>query len=70
MIMKKKLTLTKYRSLAYTLRPIKPLGTCCGNVLLETIYVEPLAGRSKAVVKQTCVVQCPECNKMYVSKLN
>ncbi len=70
MIMEKKLTLTEYRSLAYTLRPIKPLGTCCGNVLLGTIHVEPLAGRSKSVVKQTCIVQCPECNKMYVSKLD
>jgi hypothetical protein len=67
--MEKELTLSGYRSLAYTLRQIKPLGTCCGNVLLETIHVEPLAGRSKAVVKQTCVVQCPECKKMYVSKL-
>ena len=66
----KKLTLTEYRSLAYSLRPIKPLGTCCGNVLLDTIHVEPLAGRSKSVVKQTCIVQCPECNKMYVSKLD
>ena len=68
--MGKKLTLTEYRSLAYTLRPIKPLGTCCGNVLLDTIHVEPLEGRSKSVVKQTCIVQCPECNKMYVSKLD
>ena len=68
--MGKKLTLTEYRSLVYTLSPIKPLGFCCGNVLLDTIHIEPLAGRSKAVVKQTCVVQCPECNKMYVSKLD
>jgi hypothetical protein len=68
--MGKKLTLTEYRSLAYTLRPIKPLGTCCGNILLDIIHVEPLAGRSKSVVKQTCIVQCPECNKMYVSTLD
>jgi hypothetical protein len=68
MAMEKKLTLTEYRNLAYTLRPIKPLGTCCGNVLLETIHVEPLAGRSKAALKRTCIVQCPECEKMYVSK--
>lgn len=67
--MRKKLTLNEYRSLAYTLRQIKPLGSCCGgNVLLETVHVEPLAGRSKAGVKQTCLVQCPECKKMYVSK--
>ena len=66
--MQKKLTLTEYRSLAYTLRPIKPLDTCCGNVLLETVHVEPFAGRSEPQVKQTCIVQCPECKKMYVSK--
>ena len=66
--MEKELTLSEYRSLAYTLRPIQPLGTCCGNVLLETLHIEPLAGRPKAHLKQTCIVQCPECNKMYVSK--
>ena len=67
--MKKMLTPSEYRSLAYTLPPIKPLGTCCSNVLLETIHVEPLAGRSKGHVKQSCIVQCPECSKMYVSKV-
>ena len=66
--MNKELTLSEYRSLAYTLRPIKPLGTCCGNVLLETIYVEPLADRSKENLKLTCIVQCPECKKMYLSQ--
>ena len=66
--MEEKPTLIEYRSLAYTLRLIKPLGSCCGNVLLETVHVEPLAGRSKTQVKQTCIIQCPECKKMYVSK--
>jgi hypothetical protein len=65
--MEKELNLSEYRSLAYTLRPIKPLGTCCGNVLLETIHVEPLADRSSAHLKRTCIVQCPECKKNYVS---
>jgi hypothetical protein len=67
-IMDKELTLSEYRSLAYTLRPIKPLGYCCSNALLETVHVEPLEGRSKAQVKRTFIVQCPECEKMYVSK--
>ena len=66
--MENNLSLSAYRSLAYTLRPIKPLGTCCGNTLLDTISVEPLAGRSKAQVKRTCIVQCPECKTKYVSK--
>jgi len=66
--MEKKLTQTEYRSLAYTLRSIKPLGMCCGNVLLETIYTEPIENSPKAHGKQNCIVQCPECKKMYVSK--
>jgi hypothetical protein len=66
--MEKTLTLSEYRSLAYTLRPIKPLGTCCSNVLLETIQVEPIESRSKAHGKRNCIVQCPECKKKYVSK--
>jgi hypothetical protein len=66
--MEKELTLSEYRSIAYTLRPIKPLGNCCGNVLLETAHVEPMEGRSKARVKRTCILKCPTCGKMYVSK--
>jgi hypothetical protein len=66
--MEKEFTLAEYRSLAYTLRPIKPLGTCCGNTLLDTITVEPLAGRLKTQVKRTCIVQCPVCKTKYVSK--
>ena len=66
--MEKEPTLSEYRSLAYTLRPIKPLGTCCSNVLLETVHVEPLESRPQAHRKQNCIVQCPECGKMYVSK--
>lgn len=66
--MDKNLTLSAYRSLAYTLRSIKPLGTCCGNTLLETKSVEPLEGRPKAQVKRTCIVECPECKTKYVSK--
>ena len=65
--MDKQRSLTEYRSLAYTLRRIKPLGTCCGNTLLETVDVEPLAGRLEVQVKRTCIVQCPECKKKYVS---
>ena len=66
--MEKKLTLAEYRSLAYTLRPIKPLGTCCSNVLLETIHEEPIESRPQVRGKRNCIVQCPECKKMYVSK--
>jgi hypothetical protein len=66
--MKKKLSLSDYQSLAYSLRPIKPLGVCCSNVLLEPVHVEPLEGRNENQVKRTCIVKCPECNRMYTSK--
>ena len=65
--MTKNLTLPEYRSLAYSLYKIKPLGVCCGNALLETVHVEPLAGRKKTQVQQTCIIQCPVCEKMYIS---
>ncbi len=68
--MKEKISLSEYRSLAYSLRPIKPLGVCCSNVLLEPVHVEPLEGRNEAQVKRTCIVQCPECKKMYTSEWN
>ena len=48
--MKEEISLSKYRSLAYSLRPIKPLGVCCSNVLLEPVHVEPLEGRNEAQV--------------------
>jgi hypothetical protein len=64
------ISLSEYRSLAYSLHRIKPLGVCCSNVLLEPVHVEPLEGRNEARVKRTCIVKCPECNKMYMSKWN
>ena len=66
--MEEKISLSEYRNLTYSLRPIKPLGVCCSNVLLEPVHVEPLEGRTEAQVKRTCIVLCPECNKMYTSK--
>lgn len=68
--MKDEISLSEYRSIAYSLRRIKPLGVCCSNVLLEPVHVEPLEGRNEARVKRTCIVKCPECNKMYTSKWN
>ena len=66
--MNEKISLSEYRSLAFTLRPIKPLGVCCSNVILEPVHVEPLEGRHEAQVKRTCIVQCTECSRMYTSK--
>ena len=59
-MMSKELSLSEYRSLAYSLGRIKPLGVCCSNVLLEPVHVEPLEGRNEAQVNRTCIVQCPE----------
>ena len=60
--------LSEYRSPAYTLHPIKPLGICCSSVLLETIHEEPIESRPQARGKRNRIGQCPECKKMYVSK--
>ncbi len=68
--MKDEISLSEYQSLAYSLRRIKPLGVCCSNVLLEPLHVEPLEGRNEAQVKRTCILKCPECDKMYMSKWN
>ena len=65
--MAKKITPKEYNSLANSLRRIKPLGVCCDNAMLDTIHVEPLAGRKKSAVKKSCIVQCPVCEKMYLS---
>jgi hypothetical protein len=63
----KEFALQEYRNLASSLPKIEPLGDCCGNVLLETVHVEPLPDRNENQVKRTCIVQCPICNKMYMS---
>ena len=65
--MAEKITSKEYNSLVYSLRRIKPLGVCCDNAMLETIHVEPLAGRKKSEVKRSCIVQCPVCERKYVS---
>jgi hypothetical protein len=61
------ITLAAYRRLTYSLRRIEPLKECCGNAVLEPVHIEPLEGRDKSQVKRTCIVQCPECKRKYVS---
>ena len=65
--MSEQLTLSEYRNIAGTLREFQPFYECCGNVMLDTIYVEPLAGRNTLEVNRTCIMECPTCNRQYVS---
>ena len=66
--MTEEITLSEYLRLSSGLRRIEPLGMCCSNALLETAYVEPLAGKTVPQTARTCIVRCPECKKMYISK--
>ena len=61
-------TISEYQDLATDLPFIQPFKGCCSSPLVVTIYVEPLAGRNPLEFERTCVVQCPECKKMYVSR--
>ncbi len=62
-------SLTEYQQLATTLPFIEPCKGCCSFPLVETVYVEPLAGRNPSKIIRTCVVRCPECGKLYLSRL-
>ncbi len=61
-------SLSEYENFVINLPFIKPFKGCCSSPLVETVYVEPLAGRNPFEVVRTCVVQCPECKKMYVCR--
>jgi hypothetical protein len=58
--------LMEYEKLALDLPHIQPYKGCCSTPLVETIHVEPLAGRNPLTIARTCVVQCPECGNMYL----
>ena len=60
-------SLSEYESLIMDLPFIRPFKGCCSSPLVETVYVEPLAGRNPVEILRTRVVQCPECRTMYVS---
>ncbi len=59
--------LSEYKVLVDNLPYIKPFKGCCSSPLVVTVYVEPLAERNPLEFERTCVVQCPECKKLYVS---
>jgi hypothetical protein len=62
--------LSEYKEIVTNLPFIRPFKGCCSYPLVETLVVEPLAGRNPLEVDRTCVVQCPECKKIYVSRWN
>ncbi len=62
------MTLSEYKDLADTLPPIQPLGVCCSQTVTDTVYIEPLEGRNTLEVDRTCVVECGECGRQYVSR--
>jgi hypothetical protein len=66
--MPEELALSEYRKLAVDLPHLQPFGNCCSSALLNTVYVEPLEGRNTLEVDRTCILQCPKCEKMYVSR--
>ncbi len=59
--------LSEYQQLATDLPFIQPFKGCCSTPLVETVSVEPLAGRDPSKINRTCVVQCPECGRLYLS---
>lgn len=59
--------LSDYQEFASDLPFIKPFKGCCSYPLVETVYVEPLAGRNPLEIVRTCIVQCPECGRLYLS---
>jgi hypothetical protein len=66
--MTERITLEQYRELTSSLRFVKPLADCCGKPLMETIHIEPLAGRNTLEVDRTCVLKCSVCGRMYQSR--
>ena len=62
-----KISLSEYKSNIRDLAEIEPLQQCCTS-FPDIVQVEPLEGRNILEVKRSCIVQCPECGKSYVSK--
>jgi hypothetical protein len=63
-----KLTLSEYRKLAVNIPYLRPFEQCCTAVPPDTFQVEPLEGRNALEVDRTCIVQCPECKKLYLTR--
>jgi hypothetical protein len=62
------LSLEQYRELTRTLPFVEPIAECCDKPHMETVHVEPLAGRNTLEVDRTSVLKCSECGRMYQSR--
>lgn len=64
-------TLSEYQQKIVNLPHASTFAKCeCGTGLFSasTIkYIEPLAGRNTLEIDRTCVIECGECQKQYVS---
>jgi len=61
------ISLSEYKLNISDLEDIEPLQKCCSS-FPDIIQVEPLENRNILEVNRSCIVQCPECHKCYVSK--
>ena len=61
------INLSDYRAKCLDLQEIEPLQKCCTS-FMEEVLVEPLEGRNTLEVDRSCIVECPDCGKQYVSK--
>jgi hypothetical protein len=59
-MMPTEITLSEYRKLTETLPHIQPFSPCCGHILQDMIYVEPLEGRNTPEVGVTDTLPCCE----------
>lgn len=66
--MSTEITLSDYRKLTEILPYIQPFSPCCGDILQDTVYVEPLEGRNTLEVDRTCILKCEKCGRQYVSR--
>lgn len=61
------INLSDFQSKCKGLPEIEPMQKCCSS-FMEKVQVEPLEGRDILEVDRSCVVQCPECGKHYLSR--
>lgn len=62
------ISLTEYNGLIENLSFLPPFDRCCEEAEMNVVMVEPLNGRNTMDVDRSCVVQCSQCGKQYVSQ--
>ncbi len=64
----KEISLTEYNDLIRNLSFLQPLDRCCKERETNVVMVEPMNGRNTLDVDRSCIAQCSEYGKRYVSK--